>query len=233
MREDNEFEKHASGTGFGEPPRPIEPGGSTAKPVSHAGPQQPEKNHATLVLVLGVLSFLFVCGPLGVAAWALGASDLKKIRNGEMSSEKIGVLKFGRTLGILATVSFLISIAFAAFLWHRGVTTFEDIVKPEPLPPKEIVFAGEWLGESGTVIKIRPDGTADFRSRHSSVIGGRAKIQGDTLTIGILGFASHWHIDSRPHLDDGHWIMKLDGELFMRRAEGHLVRSLGPLAAAL
>jgi hypothetical protein len=96
------------------------------------------------------------------------------------------------------------------------------------MPSDQIVFAGDWFGERGTVIKIRPDGTADFRSRHSSVLGGKIKIQGDELTIGIPGFASTWRIEKRPHLEDGHWVMKLDGENFMRKVEGHLVLALCP-----
>jgi hypothetical protein len=227
MKDDNEFEKDAAGTGFQEPPQPIVPGRSPIENLGHEGSQQLQRNHAELVLVLGIIS-LFMCGPLGVAAWVLGASELKKIRRGEMSSEKVGILRFGRTLGIVGTVIFVISIALAVFLWKQGLTTFGDMLKVEPLPPDQIVFAGEWLGERGTAISIRPDGTADFRSRHSSVIGGRVKIQGDALTIGILGFASTWHIDSKPHLEDGHWIMKLDGENFARRVEGLLVLALCP-----
>lgn len=232
MKEVNEFDKGASGTSFQDQTSPIEPGASPGATSGRVGSQELQKNHANLILVLGIIS-LFMCGPLGVAAWALGASELRKIGRGEMSPAKIGILRFGRTLGILGTVIFVLSIALAAFLLQQGVTTLGDILKPEPMPSDQIVFAGDWFGERGTVIKIRPDGTADFRSRHSSVLGGRIKIQGDELTIGIPGFASTWRIEKRPHLEDGHWIMRLDGENFMRKVEGHLVLMFGPPARAL
>lgn len=226
MNTKNELLNGPATAGHEQQPRPIAPGSSLQDTDMAAHPRGLPKNHAELVLVLGTIS-LFMCGPLGVAAWILGSSDLKKIQRGEMSPVKIGILRFGRSLAKIGTVIFVLSIALAAFLFHRGFTTFGDILKTEALPPDQIVFAGDWAGNRGTVIRIRPDGSADFKSRRSSMTGGRVNIQGDSLTIGLMGLTSTWHVDKRPYLEDGEWNMVLDGEIFRRKAEGHLVRLFG------
>lgn len=203
--------------------KPVEPGddlGETAQPVNPASLQS---NRAELVLLLGILS-LFLCGPLGLAAWIMGTSDLKKIRQGTMSPRKIGTLKLGRALGIAGTALFIAAIGLAVLLIQRGITDLSGIVKTQPLPPNQIAFAGEWVGEKGTLIRIRPDGRGDFKSHNMTVTGGTVSMGGESLTIGIIGISKTWHIDSRPHFDNGHWTMKLDGELFTRKGEGYLVQ---------
>jgi hypothetical protein len=168
-----------------------------------------------------------MCGPLGVVAWILGNSDLKKIRHGEMSSERLGILRLGRGLGIIGTVIFVLSIALAAFLFQRGAATLGDILKTEPLAPEQIAFAGEWTGNRGTIVIIRTDGSADFKTRRSSMTGGRVKIQGDSLTIGLFGLTNTWRINRRPYLEGSEWRMILDEEVFRRKAEGQLARRVG------
>jgi hypothetical protein len=188
--------------------------------------RQPGANRADLVLFFGILS-LFLCGPLGIMAWIMGSSDLRKIRSGILPPVKVGSLKAGRALGIVGTAFFAIALVLGVMAakqyanWgQRGIDGF---FHADPLPLPHIAFAGEWYGTRGTVIRIRPDGSGDFRSRHTSVTGGRVNISDDSLSIGLLGLAKTWHIDARPYVKDGMWIMKLDGEEFARRAEGLLV----------
>jgi len=225
MNEENEFVKGNPDQGPQHQPPPIEPGRSLPEGDAGERPADLRRNHAELVLFLGIVS-LFMCGPVGIVAWILGSSDLKKIRREEMSPAKIGILRLGRVLGLVGTVLFGVAIVLAVFLFSRGITTLGDVIKTGPLPPDQIVFAGEWIGNQGTVIRIHPDGTADFRSRHSSMVGGHVKIQGDALAIGFMAFTSTWHIDKRPFLQDGTWTMILDGERFTRNSDGELVHRL-------
>jgi hypothetical protein len=87
------------------------------------------------------------------------------------------------------------------------------------------MYTGEWRGNKGTFIRIRSDGSGDFRSSHTTVTGGIVRIDEATLSIGILGFSKTWHIDSQPHLGEGIWTMELDGEVFARKEEGLMVKN--------
>lgn len=203
------------------PSTPIEPGKKSSHFYTHSAKPQ-ENNHANLVLALGILS-LFMCGPLGIIAWLVANSDLKKIRRGEMSSKKVSIVRLGRTLGIIGTIFFVVSAALATFLFYRGVSNLGDILKKDALKPNELVFVGEWLGKRGTFIKIWPDGRGDFSTANSSITGGRVSIENSSLRIGIFGFSKDWHIDKRPYLENGNWMMQLDGEIFIRKGNGHTV----------
>jgi hypothetical protein len=180
-------------------------------------------NHAELVLFLGIIS-LFMCGPLGIIAWVMGNSDLKKIRTGLMSPLKIGTLRVGKALGIIGTCLFAASFVIVGLIAHRGVADLSFKWKSSPLPPHQFVFVGEWSGKKGTVIRIHPSGRGDFKSHHSSLVGGNVRIDDNrTLSIGTMGLSKTWHIDKPPHLENSDWIMELDNEEFVRGGEGHLV----------
>jgi len=188
---------------------------------------QADASRADLVLLFGILS-LFLCGPLGIIAWIMGSSDLHKIRSGILPRVKVGSLKVGRALGIVGTALFAVALVLGVIVVKQyanwGPRVIDGFFHPDHLPLAHIAFAGEWYGTRGTVITIRPDGSGDFRSRHTSVTGGRVNISDDSLSIGLLGLAKTWRIDKRPYVKDGMWIMKLDGEEFARKAEGLLVR---------
>ena len=66
-------------------------------------------HRGTLILVLGILG-LVVCGPLGIAAWVMGNTDLERMRRGEMDRSGEGTTKAGRTCGIIAVVLMCISL---------------------------------------------------------------------------------------------------------------------------
>lgn len=180
------------------------------------------ENRADLVLFLGIFS-LFLCGPLGVAAWLIGTRDLRRIRAGRMSSRKLGALKVGTALGIAGTVLFVVSLTLAVMLLHRGFSGAGPVLQAKPLAPEQLVFAGEWYGKKGTLIRISQDGTAEFKSDRASVNGGTVFIADDSLSIGFLGISKKWHIDRWPEREDGNWVMELDGEEFVRTADELLV----------
>jgi hypothetical protein len=181
-----------------------------------------QSNHAELVLFLGIVS-LFMCGPLGIIAWVMGNSDLKKIRTGLMSPGKIGTLKVGKALGIIGTCLFAASFVIVGLIAHHGVTDLGFNWKSRPLPPQQYVFVGEWSGKKGTLIRIHASGRGDFKSERSSLVGGNVRIDDSNLSIGTMGLSKTWHIDKPPHLENSDWIMQLDNEEFVRGGEGHTV----------
>ncbi len=200
-------------------PSPVSPGPTTPEPLS--GPPLKE-SRADLVLFLGILS-LFMCGPIGIVAWTIANTDLKKIRAGTLSSRKASNLKIGRALGVIGAVLFIGTAVAVTLFVQRNVSGLQEMIGGEPLKPDEFVFAGEWYGEKGTYIRIRLDGKGDFISSHSRVRGGSVRISGNSLSIGLLGMSKIWRIDRRPHMENGHWTMRLDGELFRRKGDDFTV----------
>jgi hypothetical protein len=63
-----------------------------------------QPHRGTMILVLGILSLVFTCFPLGIAAWVMGNTDLAAIRRGEMDPTGEGTTQAGRILGIISTV---------------------------------------------------------------------------------------------------------------------------------
>lgn len=175
-----------------------------------------------MVLFLGILS-LFMCGPIGIVAWIIANTDLKKIRAGTLSSRKASNLRIGRALGIIGAVLFIGTAVAVTLFVQRNVSGLQEMLGGEPLKPDEFVFAGEWYGEKGTYIRIHLDGKGDFISSHSRVRGGSVRISGNSLSIGLLGMSKSWRIDRRPHMENGHWSMRLDGELFRRKGDDFTV----------
>ena len=57
-----------------------------------------------------------VCGPLGVAAWIMGRSDLKSIDAGVMDPTGRGLTMAGMVCGIIASILLIISLCFVV-LW--------------------------------------------------------------------------------------------------------------------
>jgi hypothetical protein len=185
-------------------------------------PSDLQSNHADLVLFLGIIS-LFMCGPLGIVAWIMGRSDLRKIRSSLMSPRKIGTLKVGKALGIIGTCLFAASFVIVGLIAHRGVGDLNFSWKSNPLPPDQFVFVGDWSGKKGTLIRIQANGRGDFKSQHSSLTGGNVRIDHGSLSIGSMGLSRTWHIDKPPHIENGNWKMELDNEEFVRGGEGHTV----------
>ncbi len=201
--------------------------------------EQLKPNRGDLILFFGLISLL-CCWPLGIAAWIMGSSDLKGIRAGSVSSEGLGTLKAGRILGIVGTVIFALSVSAAIIAgitvpaklpdlklslkdkiqeWLKRST--EDL-KPVPLPKEKLPFAGEWTGDRGTVLRIYPNGRGDYKGstgpgRTNSLSGGRVRIEGEKLSVGLFGIERTFHIDKPPARENGTWTMTLSGEVFTRK----------------
>lgn len=185
-------------------------------------------NRGDLILVLGALS-LFLCGPLGILAWIMAQADLRKIRQGRVSAAKIRTLKAGRVLAIIGTALFCVTLILGAVVITKGTYPFASQLGtwtgPRPLPTHQIVFVGEWYGSKGTLIRIRPDGSGDFMTTHTSMTGGRVTIGENFISIGFLGFARTWTMAGKPELRDGHWVMTLDDEMFLKKSDGLYVQA--------
>ncbi len=78
----------------------------------HAGALRPHR--AVLVLVLGIISLVTSCFPLGIVAWVLGHSDIRDMDAGLMDPEGRGMTLAGKILGIVSValwvVSFVVTI---------------------------------------------------------------------------------------------------------------------------
>jgi len=203
------------------PVDPIEPGTAVGLPLEHP-PGRASESCSGLMLFLGLLS-LFMCGPLGMIAWVMASGELRRIREGKLPNRHAGTLRLGRALGIIGTFIFIVTVVSVAVLLHRGFPTLESLIKSEPLAPQHIAFAGEWFGNKGTYIAIRANGSGDYKSRHSTVRGGRVAIDKESLEIGVMGFSKKWRIERPPHVENGNWSMVLDGEVFVRMDKGDLV----------
>lgn len=205
-------------------------------------------NRGDLILFFGLISLL-CCWPLGIAAWVMGNSDLKGIRNGSVSSDGLGTLKVGRVLGIVGTVIFALAVSAAIVaavlvpgkipgLKYSLKDKFQEWLKRSmedfksvPLPKEQLSFTGEWVGNQGTVLRIYPNGRGDYKGssapgRTSSLTGGRVRIEGEKLSVGLFGIERTFHIDKPPARLDGKWTMTLNGEVFTRR--GALEAPPGP-----
>lgn len=90
-------------------------------------PQTPgmKPHRGTLILVLGILSFL-VCFICGIFAWIMGNADLREMDAGRMDPSGRGMTNAGRIIGminiILLCVMILVYIIF--FLFIGGLALF-------------------------------------------------------------------------------------------------------------
>ena len=88
-------------------------------------PQQPyqappgvspmEPHRGVVILVLGILSLTF-CQPLGIAAWIMGNTDMRKIQAGQMDPSGEALTQGGRICGIIGTILFGIGLVISAIL---------------------------------------------------------------------------------------------------------------------
>jgi hypothetical protein len=74
----------------------------------------PEESQATTILVLGILSLICSCLPLGIAAWVMGNRELEAIDGGMRNPANRGTANAGRIIGMVATA--LGVIAFVVLL---------------------------------------------------------------------------------------------------------------------
>jgi hypothetical protein len=82
----------------------------------------PEESQATTILVLGILSFVCSCFPLGIAAWVLGNRELQAIDAGMRNPANRGTANAGRIIGIVATFLGLIGFVIVIFVLFFGLS---------------------------------------------------------------------------------------------------------------
>lgn len=79
--------------------------------TSYAEASAPRSQKATTILVLGIIS-LICCQLLGPVAWALGSTELKRIRAGQVSVHDEGVTKAGMILGIISSIFLILALGW-------------------------------------------------------------------------------------------------------------------------
>jgi hypothetical protein len=76
-------------------------------------------HRGTLILVLGILG-LVVCGPVGIAAWVMGGSDLKEMDAGTMDPSGRGTTQAGKICGMIACILMIIGFVIFGLLFALG-----------------------------------------------------------------------------------------------------------------
>jgi hypothetical protein len=78
-------------------------------------------HRGTLILVLGILSFV-LCGIFtAIPAWIMGANDLKEMDAGLMDPSGRSMTNAGRILGIIAVVLFVVIIVIGVAAGALGL----------------------------------------------------------------------------------------------------------------
>ena len=111
------------------------------------------------------------------------------------------------TLKIIMALSLLLIIAAVSF----------SCVKKIPLSGDQKIFAGKWVADDGTFIVIYNDGGGDFKGSNSSVTGGKAVFENDSITIGMGPIHKVLKITERPKQEGGKWVMVLDGFRYIKQ----------------
>lgn len=79
------------------------------EPFRQSQPTMRKPHRAGTILALGIIG-LFVCGPLCLAAWVMGGSDLREMDAGIMDNSGRSTTSSGHSLGILGTVLWIIGV---------------------------------------------------------------------------------------------------------------------------
>jgi hypothetical protein len=107
------------------------------------GPRLDAKpDRGAVVLALGIISLALIaasCAPvgaiLGLIAWIMGQTDLRKMKSGQMDDENRGMTQAGWICGILGTVlNSLLMLACGLFI---GALMFSEVSRPrntQPIP---------------------------------------------------------------------------------------------------
>jgi len=78
-------------------------------------------HRGVLILVLGILSFVF-CGIFtAIPAWIMGSGDLKEMDAGAMDPAGRGMTQAGKILGMIAVILFILGVLVFIALMALGV----------------------------------------------------------------------------------------------------------------
>jgi hypothetical protein len=67
-------------------------------------------HRGVLILVLGILSWVFGCFPIGIAAWAMGSHDLGEMKRGRMDPSGRGLTQAGQIVGMIHVIMTMLAI---------------------------------------------------------------------------------------------------------------------------
>lgn len=74
-----------------------------------------------LILVLGVLGWIVSCPVFGVAAWMMGASDLREMRCGRMDPAGEGITQAGYVLGMINSLLWIVGVVIIMVVLMIGL----------------------------------------------------------------------------------------------------------------
>jgi len=77
-------------------------------------------HRGTLILVFGILG-LVICGPLGIAAWVMGNSDLRAMDAGTMDPSGRGTTQAGKICGMIATILMILAVLVIGAIFVLGL----------------------------------------------------------------------------------------------------------------
>jgi hypothetical protein len=77
-------------------------------------------HRGTLILVFGILG-LVICGPLGIAAWVMGNSDLREMDAGTMDPSGRGTTQAGKICGMIATILMILAVVLGILFVTLGI----------------------------------------------------------------------------------------------------------------
>jgi hypothetical protein len=77
----------------------------------HSQPIILKPHRAGTILTLGIIG-LIICGPLCIAAWLMGDSDIREMDAGIMDKSGRSTTSTGRALGVLGSILWILAIVF-------------------------------------------------------------------------------------------------------------------------
>ncbi len=126
-------EKPTDASAKGEDHRPWE------LPPPFVGRRDCEPERGAIVLTMGIASLLLpLLGfPLGLAAWIMGAKDLRKMREGQMDPRGQGTTQAGQICGIVGLVFQALGILTCMVPMLMGLIAATTAIRsvPPPRPP--------------------------------------------------------------------------------------------------
>jgi hypothetical protein len=73
------------------------------------------------ILVLGILSLVFGCFPIGIVAWIMGKNDLKDMEAGTMDPSGRGQTQAGKICGMISVILAILGVLAAILIFGLGV----------------------------------------------------------------------------------------------------------------
>lgn len=95
--------------------------GTTGGDTTGTGSAGGEKGNSTLILVLGIISLVCSCYPLGPIVWYMGKKELEGIAAGRIAATNEGTAKAGMILGIITTCLLVFAILWIFFFGGMAI----------------------------------------------------------------------------------------------------------------